>query len=132
MPISPPKLITLAVLLVGPCWGCGPGEGSAPALLPVKGKVTYKGQPLSKGVIQFEPDGYGRMATGQLQSDGTFVLGTFKERDGVVAGHHRVWITGVDKSVAKDRAFRKYGASSEQGLSADVSDEKTEFNFDLP
>jgi hypothetical protein len=125
------KLITLATLLLGTCWGCGPGSRALPSLLPVKGSVTYKGQPVTKGVIRFEPDDYGRPATGQLQSDGTFVLSTLKEGDGVVAGHHRIAISDLEKSLAKNRALRKYGSPNTSGLTADVSQEKTEFTFDL-
>jgi hypothetical protein len=127
MRISLPKSIALAVTFLGACWGCGPGAGTPAPLLPVKGKVTYKGQPLTNGVVRFEPDGYGRMATGKLGSDGTFVLSTLKDADGVVAGHHRVFITDV----AKDRAFKKYTGQSNDGLTADVSPENTEFTFDL-
>ena len=76
-------------------------------MIPVKGKVTYKGQPVTKGVVQFEPDGYGRPARGQLQSDGTFELTTFKPGDGVVAGEHRISISELDKSLAKDRALQE-------------------------
>ena len=79
------KLVALAALLVGPCWGCGSSSGTLAPLITVKGKVTYKGQPVTKGVVEFEPEGYGRPAKGQLQSDGTFELTTFKPRDGVVA-----------------------------------------------
>jgi hypothetical protein len=100
-------------------------------LVSVKGKVTYKGQPLTTGIIRFEPDGYGRMATGKIQSDGSFVLSTLKEGDGVVAGAHKVFITDVDKTLAKDRVFKKYMVASDTGLVAEVSPEKTEFTFDL-
>ena len=100
-------------------------------MIPVKGKVTYKGQPVTKGVVRFEPDGYGRMASGQIGSDGTFVLTTLKEGDGVVAGQHRVSIDGFDKSLAKDRALRKYGGPNTSDLRAEVNPEKTEFTFDL-
>jgi hypothetical protein len=100
-------------------------------LIPVKGKVTYKGQAVTKGVIRFEPDGYGRMASGDLQTDGTFTLTTLKPGDGAVAGEHKVSIDGFDKSLAKDRALRKYGNGATSGLKADVSPEKTEFTFDL-
>jgi hypothetical protein len=119
-----------AVLLV-PCCGCDGTSGQTGPLLPVKGKVTYKGQPVTKGVVRFDPDGYGRPATGSLQSDGTFVLGTFKTGDGVVAGEHRVSISGFDKSRAGDRALKKYGSGKSSGLTAEVDAEHTEFNFDL-
>jgi hypothetical protein len=128
-----PKSIALDTILLGACWGCGPSAGVPVALLPVKGKVTYKGQPLTTGIIRFDPtNGYGRMATGKIQSDGSFVLSTLKDGDGVVAGAHKVFITDVDTALAKDRVFKnKYMAASDKGLVAEVSPEKTEFTFDL-
>ncbi len=125
------KLVALAALLVGPCWGCGSSSGTLPLLIAVKGKVTYKGQPVAKGVIQFEPDGYGRKARGQLQSDGTFELTTLKPGDGVVAGEHRISLSELDKSLAKDRALRKYASPNTSHLTAEVSQEKNQFVFDL-
>jgi hypothetical protein len=125
------KLVALAALLVGPCWGCGSSGGTPVPLIAVKGKVTYKGQPVTKGVVEFEPEGYGHPAKGQLQSDGTFQLTTFKLGDGVVAGAHRISISEFDKSLAKNRALRKYGSPNTSRLTAAVSPEKTEFTFDL-
>jgi hypothetical protein len=124
--------IGLALICLGACGGCGSSEGARATLLPVKGKVTYKGKPLTQGIVKFEPEGYGRRATGKLQADGTFVLGTFKEDDGAVAGSHQVFITDVDKNLAKDRAFQKYMFRSPKGLAAEVAPESIEFNFDLP
>jgi hypothetical protein len=121
----------LAASLALSCWGCGTGGASTPSLIPVKGKVSYKGQPVTKGTIRFEPDGYGRMATGQLKADGTFELTTLKAGDGVVAGEHRVSIDGFDKALARDRTLKKYASPNTSKLTADVSAEKTEFNFDL-
>ena len=126
------RLVVLAAVVVAPCCGCGSQAGTAAPLISVKGKVTYKRQPLTKGTIRFEPDGFGRPASGKLQSDGTFVLTTLKEGDGVVAGHHRVSITGVDKTLSKDRAFKKYASPNTSDLTADVSAEMTEFPFDIP
>ena len=77
-----------------------------PSLIPVKGKVTFKGEPLTTGLVRFEPDDFGRPASGKLQSDGTFVLSTLKEGDGVVAGHHRVSITSLDPK-SKAAAIRR-------------------------
>jgi hypothetical protein len=126
-----PKLVALAALLVGSCWGCGSSVGTPAPLIAVKGKVTYKGLPVTKGVVEFEPEGYGRPAKGQLQSDGTFELTTFKPGDGVVAGAHRISISEFDKSLANDRALQKYGGPNTSRLTAEVSPEKTEFTFDL-
>jgi hypothetical protein len=102
-----------------------------PDVIPVKGKVTYKGQPVTKGSIKFEPDGFGREAHGQIQSDGTFVLTTLKEGDGAVAGHHRVAVTGTGIKSPKDALAKKYGGVSSSGWTADVDAEHTEFTFDI-
>jgi hypothetical protein len=124
----------LAALLLGCGCGCGAkGAGSSPTLIPVKGKVTFKGQPLTTGTVRFEPEDYGRPATGALQSDGTFVLSTLTEGDGVVAGHHRVSIIGANATSKSKSAGlpRKYGDGASSKLEADVSAEKTEFTFDI-
>jgi hypothetical protein len=123
-----PKTIALIAILLGVCWGCGPSAAVIAPLVSVKGKVTYKGQPLAKGVIRFEPiGGYGRPASGKLQSDGTYVLSTLKDGDGVVAGKHTVYLTDIDAKLGRDRAFRK----AMLDLTAEVSPEKNDFTFDL-
>jgi hypothetical protein len=124
------RLFVLSAVLLVPCWGCGTSNGQMSPLVAVKGKVTYKGQPVAKGTIRFEPEGYGRPATGRLQSDGSFVLGTNREADGVVAGAHRVSVSGFDKPLASNRALKKYGLKT-SGLTAEVDADHTEFNFDL-
>jgi hypothetical protein len=132
MRINPPRRILLAALCCGVCWGCGTaGSGTMPPLIPVKGKVTYKGSPVTKGTIKFQPDGYGRPATAKLQPDGTFVLGTNKEGDGVVAGHHQVSIKDTGSHPAKELIPKKYTQRNTSGLTADVDAERTEFPFDL-
>lgn len=98
--------------------------------IPVKGTITYKGRPVTKGVVSFEPD-YGRSASGDLQPDGTFVLGTYKAGDGAVAGVHRVSVSGTGIKSSKELVPRKYTQPNTSGLEADVSREKSEFTFDL-
>ena len=82
-------------------------------------------------MIKFVPDGYGREARGALQSDGSFVLTTFKEGDGVVAGEHRVTITGLEKSLDRDGALKKYSSPNTTPPDRQVNVEHTEFRFDL-
>jgi hypothetical protein len=124
---------SLAALLLAPLWGCGAtGSGTTHAtLIPVKGKVTYKGQPVTKGTVKFEPDDVGRPAVGKLQSDGTFVLGTYQEGDGVIAGHHLVSISGTGSRRGKEVIPKKYTQRSTSKLTADVDAEHTEFPFEL-
>lgn len=121
----------LAVAALVPLSGCGETRGQSPSLIHVTGRVTYKGTPVTKGSVWFEPEGFGRSAKGQLQSDGSFVLGTFREGDGVVAGAHRISISGFEKPLAKDRALKKYGSLNTSGLTAEVDADHIEFSFEL-
>ncbi len=123
---------TLGALLLAPLWGCGPAGGVTHAtLIPVKGKVTYKGQPLTKGTVKFEPDDVGRPAGGKIQSDGSYVLGTYQDGDGVIAGHHLVSISGTGSQRGKELIPKKYTQRTTSKLTADVDAEHTEFTFDL-
>ena len=127
------RLLASAVagLWLIPCGGCGSGTVARGPMVPVKGKVTYKGKPMTVGTVRFEPDGYGRMASGKIQPDGTFVLNTLKEGDGVAIGHHRVFVTDVEKSLTKDRNFKKYMGAATSKVEVDVDSEHTEFPLDL-
>lgn len=126
------RSMILVALGCGVCSGCGSAVSSEKTvLIPVKGHVFYKGKALTKGMIRFSPDDYGRPASGQIQEDGTFELGTHKPGDGVIAGHHRVAITGTGKTLAKELIPRKYTQKSSSGLTADVDPEHTDFSFEL-
>jgi hypothetical protein len=134
MRINACKLITNAMpcLLLVAAIGCGSDDMTPPTLIPVKGKVTYKGKPLASGVVRFSADGYGRDAAGTLKEDGSYELTTLRTGDGVTAGSHRVFITDVDKTLAKDKAFKKYSSPVASKLEVEVTPENTEHNFDLP
>ncbi|MHB1559557.1 MAG: hypothetical protein ACYC61_19085 [Isosphaeraceae bacterium] len=112
--------------------GCGTsGGGKVPDLIPVKGKVTFKGKPVSKGVVRFEPEGVGREASGTIQPDGTFVLTTHKDGDGAVAGHHRVSIVGTGPTPARELIPKQYTQASTSKIELDVDAEHSEFPIDL-
>ena len=130
---------SLSVLvLIG---GCGPKE-EHPATVPVHGKITYKGQPVPKGTISFQPDS-GQTATAEIQSDGTYELATFNPKDGALPGHHKVMIVAntADPNMIpgsspgyvppKDIVPRKYGQFETSGLEVDVTKEKSDYDFDL-
>jgi hypothetical protein len=131
MRIGTLKSLTVMIALLGTCSGCGTSVGAGAPLIPVKGKVTYKGKPLSQGTVTFESQDSGKRARGKLQADGTFVMSTYKDGDGVAAGAYTVIITGVDKTLAKDRAFKQYMFRSYGALTAEVTPDHTEFPFDL-
>jgi hypothetical protein len=85
-----------------------PGCGGGPALAPVKGRVTCKGQPVKEAAITFSPLGQskddrepGKPATGFTNSEGNFVLSTFRERDGALIMKHRVTVVLDDTNPAR-------------------------------
>jgi hypothetical protein len=81
----------LVVLLLIGVVGCGGRR-----LHPVRGKVVYKEDetPLRGGLVVFEPvDPAAKVsASGPIQADGTFRLGTEKEGDGAPEGKYRVLV----------------------------------------
>src|SRR5262245_51237518 len=81
-------LVLLGVLLAG----CGRGE---PGLVPVKGQVFYRRQPLPGGTIVFTPDpqrgGRGPQARARIGPDGRYQLLT-GDKPGAVAGWHRITV----------------------------------------
>jgi hypothetical protein len=117
------------LLLVG---GCGPSGGvSAVETVPVKGKVTYKGKPLTKGVVTFEPRNSGRTATGQIGPDGDFELTTLKKGDGAAPGKHRVSVSGTGPTAKAEVIPIKYAEVNTSKLEVEVAKDKTEYPIDL-
>lgn len=87
--------VALLLLFASGLLGCSNGEEPC---YPVRGQVVYEdGQPaveLVNGSIALIPDREGGtpIASGTIGDDGRFVLSTRREKDGAVAGPHRVAI----------------------------------------
>ncbi len=132
--LSTTALFLLLTLALAPL-GCGSrvssGADVRTELVPVKGKVTYKGQPVAKGTVTFEPDDYGRPATGPIPAEGTFTLGTYKPGDGAVPGHHRITITETGIKSPRDALATRLASPAASGLSADVDAEHSEFPLEI-
>jgi hypothetical protein len=120
----------LATVLLIACAGCGAPADVNSHLIPVKGKVTYKGKALTNGSVSFEPDA-GRQAHAEIQPDGTFELSTFKAGDGAVAGTHRVSMNGSTGKGSVNALPAKYKFPSSSKLETEVSADKTDYSFDL-
>jgi len=127
-----------------PCWalllallaaGCG-----GPRTAPVCGKITVAGQPAKRGNVTFLPDESkgtsGKAATGDIQPDGTYTLGTFGTDDGALVGHHRVIVSGRaiedDESRPPDDLIPpRYASPQRSGLTAEVKPGRNTLDFDL-
>src|SRR4051794_29707498 len=122
--------LLLATLVLTACPGCdsesqGQFIGST---VPVRGMVLYKGKPLTQGEILFEPDSGGREAHGNIQTDGTFELTTYKAGDGAVPGTHRVAVSGTSK---KDAVPLRYKNPSSSRTEVEVGEGKGEYTIDF-
>jgi hypothetical protein len=87
------RLVGFCLMLLMCAAGCQ--RGPVP-LIPVSGKVTYKGFALPSGTIVFAPDASrgesGPIAHGQLNADGIYQLST-GEALGAAPGWYRVTVT---------------------------------------
>ncbi len=111
--------------------GCGGSSASlSVSTAPVKGKATYKGIPLTRGSISFEPESGGREANGTIEPDGTFVLTTYKAGDGAVIGVNRVGFSSTSQAgkEAVPVRFRNYSSSK---LQVEVAADKGDYLIEL-
>jgi hypothetical protein len=87
-------LSCLTTAALGLAAGC---SGSGPSIARVCGVVRLDGKPLSSGRVTFWPTS-GRSASGWIEEDGRFTLGTFTETDGATIGPHTVTVTAASKA----------------------------------
>lgn len=136
--------------LLAMAFGC---NGSA--MVPVSGKVTFEGAPVPQGTITFFPQAGGRPATGQIQSDGSYVLSSLEPGDGVPPGDYAVAIearrvhggapvpasleeeiAGVGAGGAPARIEWlvpiEYSSAQSSGLTATVTPGESQIDFALP
>ncbi len=110
----------------------------------VTGKVTLDGTPLKFGSLLFVPEGNFPSAEGNIQSDGTYDLGTYSASDGAVVAKHKVIINArvaagasLPEDAVKGAAGtvsaipEYYGDLAKSGLVADVKSGTNTINFDL-
>jgi len=105
---------TLALMVIGMAGLLGCSDDGLGKRYSVSGKVTYKGQPLEKGLISFissAPDG--RSASGTIEN-GNYTLTTQDPGDGAFAGQYIVTIASrnADFTEAADKAKAKGNTSS--------------------
>jgi hypothetical protein len=79
----------MSIAALCPLLLCGCGRGNRLETTTVTGTVTLDGKPLTSGMVIFTPE-RGRAATATIQSDGTYMLGTYGSHDGATLGKHHV------------------------------------------
>ena len=81
----------LLSLLIFCVLGCGNGQ------VGLSGKVTFTDDdtPLTVGMVNFSSDSF--LARGAISGDGSYTLGSTKEKDGLPPGKYNVYISGAVK-----------------------------------
>lgn len=107
---------------------------------PVSGKVLLNGKPLTRGTVTFAPQ-KGRVANGDIRSDGTFELSTYRSGDGAIVGSHKAAVivlrTDIDPRVGpeKDKPIMvtppRYATAEESGLKYEVKVGQNNFTLEL-
>ena len=117
-------------VLVLVCLGCA----SEPPKFEVRGKVTFRGQPLTDGNVMFVAQGSGVTAVGSIQADGTYQLHSGKPGEGIAPGVYKVAVTPAfhDPTTGTPPKFAaRYQDPETSGFQAEVKAEATSFDFDL-
>jgi hypothetical protein len=132
------RITNILLLTLGTIAGCADDSNIAS----VEGIVRLDGKPLTSGTVRFVPAA-GRAATGTIQSDGTFSLGTYSESDGALIGTHQVAVIAYEAAndgrpayeiraeTSKALVPQRYMAVGTSGLSFEVKPGKNEANLDL-
>ncbi len=125
------RRLTFVLLAALALTGCG---DSRLKTVPVTGRVVFPdGSPARTGTIELESRDFPITASGQINPDGSFVLGTYESNDGAVPGFHQVIVVQMvindgtinhtmDHGKMVDPKYSTYGMS---GLNVMV-DPKTE------
>jgi hypothetical protein len=86
---------------------CSQAPESLPPVYPIKGRVLYKGKPITGGTVVFErvgsdppesksTQGSGPLrATGRIAADGSFGLRAFPGTEGVPEGQYKVGVSSI-------------------------------------
>jgi hypothetical protein len=89
------RRITAALVVVIAAAGCNSKGPVLPAVVPAKGVIQLaSGQPIREGRLELSPKDVGGVeAFGDVKSDGSFTLTTYKRDDGAVPGRYVVKIS---------------------------------------
>lgn len=139
--------------IIGLSLAVGCSRSGQVKVYPVKGRITLEGKPMvGGGAISLIPlvDQKGKTAAGIVQPDGTYVLGTYAEADGSMAGEFRVVIfqetvkegqaapdgsaptaAAATTVAAADRISLVYANDQQSPLTAKIEAKANEINFDL-
>jgi hypothetical protein len=83
--------------------GCG---SDGPEIVPVRGKVTHRGQPVPQLFLSFQPDN-GRQSWGTSDDEGNFELNYDAKHKGARVGEHEVTVLHRPASIDEEMKMRR-------------------------
>jgi hypothetical protein len=101
------RLTAVAALVAA---GCGGGPDTP---YPVQGTVYLDEEPareLAGGTVTFNSTELHKSASGEIQADGTYRLGTLKPGDGAIPGKYQVTVSPPEKAGGGERGGRRPAA----------------------
>ena len=111
--------------------GCGDGRVKR---VPISGKITIDGEPLTFGTIQFFPVKEGRMGKGSVKPDGSYAVDYYEKGDGLPKGEFKVRILAgeyVSDTRLRWHAPKKYSKRATSGLTGTIDGETESLDFEL-
>lgn len=123
------------VVLLGFCLlflaGCGAGKYK------LGGKITFEdGSPLTDGIVVFQNGGF--ESRGTIQKDGTYVVGSLSENDGIPPGDYKVYIVNANENkgmganampILVPLIHSKFANPNTSGLTFKVDGSKKDFDI---
>lgn len=99
----------------------------------VRGRITYKGQPLPEGTVMFVAQTSGLAAAGTIQPDGSYVLISRSNQDGATVGRHRVAIVAPYQPTTPNYPLfpKEYQDPDVSGFEVVVEKGKNVFDFNM-
>jgi len=97
------------VLAVSGPIGCSSSAGNEGGLVPVAGRIMYRGEPVRGAVVTFVPDGDRPVLEGfgRTDSEGRFQIETYTVGKGVPPGHYKVTVTHYTRDHDLPRHYQK-------------------------
>ena len=101
------RCLTCAIALTLPLFAAGCGK---PAMVPVQGKVTFRGYPVNNGVIVLTPEhNKGPLAVGLIRNDGSFVLST-GDHPGAYPGDYKITVSSLQSGSSMSEGGARFEA----------------------
>lgn len=124
------RFVGPAILLLAATVGCGDQH---PGIVPVSGRVTIDGKPLTVGQIKVMPKGH-RPSLGAIDETGRFTLSCFEIGDGVLTGTHLATVAAIepiDERSNRWHAPKKYANKVSSGLWLDITGPTDDLTIEL-